>query len=144
MANDTENTATPVNTQDSDENVTMTKEQFDQLMGRIANLEKQNKKTEKAEKAATGAGAATAAFDPVAENEARMKELVDVVLFKDNGKYKDDVFVSVNGKTYQIKRGVTVRVPRFVKEVLDSSTSQDRYAAQYSEGLTNEYEAKSK
>lgn len=31
---------------------------------------------------------------------------------------KDDVYVCVNGKSYQIKRGVEVEVPDFVAEVL--------------------------
>lgn len=31
---------------------------------------------------------------------------------------KDDVYVCVNGKSYQIKRGETVEVPDFVAEVL--------------------------
>ena len=33
-------------------------------------------------------------------------------------KEKDDVFVSVNFRTYQIQRGVEVEVPDFVAEVL--------------------------
>lgn len=31
---------------------------------------------------------------------------------------KEDVYVCVNGKSYQIKRGETVEVPDFVAEVL--------------------------
>lgn len=31
---------------------------------------------------------------------------------------KDDVYVCVNGKSYQIKRGETVEVPEYVAEVL--------------------------
>ena len=31
---------------------------------------------------------------------------------------KDDVYVAVNGKSYQIKRGVDVEVPDYVAEVL--------------------------
>lgn len=33
---------------------------------------------------------------------------------------KDDVFVSVNFRTYQIQRGVEVEVPDFVAEVLEN------------------------
>ena len=33
---------------------------------------------------------------------------------------KDDVYVCVNGKSYQIKRGETVEVPDFVAEVLQN------------------------
>lgn len=32
--------------------------------------------------------------------------------------HKDDIFVSVNDKKYQIKRGVEVEVPWFVAEIL--------------------------
>ena len=32
---------------------------------------------------------------------------------------KEDVYVAVNGKTFQIKRGEAVEVPEYVKEVLD-------------------------
>lgn len=33
---------------------------------------------------------------------------------------KDDVYVCVNGKSYQIKRGETVEVPEYVAEVLQN------------------------
>ena len=45
-------------------------------------------------------------------------ELVEIHLFEDGDRYKDDVFVAVNGKTFQIKRGETVEVPECVAEVL--------------------------
>lgn len=88
-----------------------------------------------------GPAAAPAASSEPSENEARMREPVEIRLFKDNGKYKDDVFVAVNGKAWQIKRGETVKVPRYVKEVLDSSISQDQYAAKFAEGLADTYES---
>ena len=40
-----------------------------------------------------------------------MEKMVKLKLFKDNGQYKDDVFVAVNGRTFQIVRGVEVEVP---------------------------------
>lgn len=69
-------------------------------------------------------GAAEVDMEAIRDREAGMKELVDVFLFKDGDKYKDDVFVGVNGRTWVIKRGVTVKVPRYVKEVLDNSMNQ--------------------
>ena len=36
---------------------------------------------------------------------------------------KDDVFVSVNDKKYQIKRGIEVNVPWFVAEILKNKES---------------------
>lgn len=57
-------------------------------------------------------------------------EPVKIKLFKDNDKYKDDVFVAVNGRTFLIKRGEEVEVPRCVKEVLDYQASVDAQAGQ--------------
>lgn len=57
-------------------------------------------------------------------------KMVKIKLFKDNGEYKDDVFVAVNGMRYQIQRGIEVEVPDFVKEVLDNSEKQDRKTAE--------------
>jgi hypothetical protein len=56
-------------------------------------------------------------------------KLVKVKLFKDNRRYKGDVFVSVNGRNYQIQRGVEVEVPPEVAEVLEHSQRQDNLAA---------------
>lgn len=60
-----------------------------------------------------------AAFD------AYMNEEVEVKLFKDNNKYKDPVFVGVNGETIAIERGVRVKIKRKFAEVLDNSDMQD-------------------
>lgn len=79
------------------------------------------------------AAAATPAEDP--------EEKVPVHLFKDNGKYKDDVFVAVNGRSFQIKRGETVMVPRFVAEILEQSMAQDQATANLIERQSDEYAA---
>lgn len=60
-----------------------------------------------------------------AEHRAYMEEYVDVKLFKDNDKYKDPVFVSVNGENCVIERGVRVKIKRKFAEVLDHSEHQD-------------------
>ena len=78
----------------------------------------------------------------VSENETYMQEKVPVKLFVDNDKYKEDVVVCVNGKAYVIKRGVEVLVPRFVKEVIDNSMSQDGNTARMLQGLANEFESR--
>ncbi len=64
---------------------------------------------------------AVKAYDP--------EELVTTTLFKDNGKYKDDVFVCVNGKTCQIQRGVEVQVKRKFLDVYEQSLAQDMKTA---------------
>lgn len=38
--------------------------------------------------------------------------MVEIEIFKDSDRYKDDVVVALNGKVYVIKRGVRVKVPR--------------------------------
>lgn len=73
-------------------------------------------------------------------NEEYMKQPVTIKLFKDNGKYRDDVFVSVNDRSYLIKRGVEVTVPRFVEQALKNSLTQDEYVASLVEKLQNDYE----
>ena len=71
-------------------------------------------------------------------------ELVEIYLFEDGDRYKDDVFVAVNGKTFQIKRGENVKVPRYVKEVLDNSMTQDKAAAKYMKMKQDAYETDAK
>lgn len=56
-------------------------------------------------------------------------KMVKVRLFKDSTNYVDDVFVAVNGETYQIQRGIEVEVPDYVKAVLDLSEKQDNETA---------------
>ena len=43
------------------------------------------------------------------------KKNVRIRLFKDNSRYKGDLFVSVNGVNYKIRRGVEVEVPRWLR-----------------------------
>lgn len=69
---------------------------------------------------------------------ARMEELVEIKLFKDNGKYKDDVFVSVNGETIAIKRGERVKIKRKFAEVLENSDHQDQETARLIEEKSSE------
>ena len=57
------------------------------------------------------------------------EEKVRIKLFKDNGRYKGDLFVSVNGVNYKIRRGVEVEVPKAVAEVLEHSQRQDDLTA---------------
>ncbi|MCQ2418792.1 MAG: hypothetical protein MJ085_03295 [Clostridia bacterium] len=50
-----------------------------------------------------------------------MQELVEVYLPKATGREENFVFVGLNGKGYQIKRGETVKVPRPVYDILAAS-----------------------
>ena len=68
-----------------------------------------------------------------AEEEAREKawleEKVPIRLFKDNDRYKDDVYVCVNGERLLIKRGENVEIPRKFALVLEQSAQQDTATA---------------
>ena len=55
-------------------------------------------------------------------------ELVEVELFKDNGKYKDDVFVAVNGVGIVVPRGKKVKIKRKYALALEDSMRQDKNA----------------
>ena len=68
------------------------------------------------------------------------EKMVKIHLFKDNKAYTDDVFVGVNGKTYQIKRGVDVEVPESVAEVLKNSERQDVEAIRIMDELQKDAE----
>lgn len=88
------------------------------------------------EEAKAQAQAETAPKDP--------EDLVPTRLFKDGDKYKDDVFVAVNGRAYQIKRGVTVQVPAYVAAVLEQSAEQDNATANLIEQESSSFEAEAR
>ena len=56
----------------------------------------------------------------------KQNDYVSVTLPRATGKEEDFVFVGLNGKGYTIRRGVTVRVPRPVYEILAESRRQER------------------
>lgn len=58
------------------------------------------------------------------EAEKKAHEMVKIRLVFDRD-HTEPVTVSVNGKTWMLKRGEEIEVPRFIKEVLDNSEKQD-------------------
>ena len=58
------------------------------------------------------------------QQTGQKKDTVRFTLFKDNDKYKGDLFVGVNGKSYLVKRGVEVELPRGVYETIKNSQAQ--------------------
>ena len=72
------------------------------------------------------------------------EELVPIFLFKDNDKYKDDVFVAINGQTCQIQRGKQVMVKRKFARVLEQSQAQDTATAEMIDRETSRYAAETK
>ncbi len=73
------------------------------------------------------------------ERNAYWNELVEVRLFKDNNKYKDDVYVSVNGENCVIKRGEKVLIKRKFAAVLENSDLQDYETSKLIEKKSSEF-----
>ena len=67
------------------------------------------------------------------EQESWLDEYVEIKLFKDNDKYKDDVYVAINGKNCLIRRGVWTRIRRKFALLLDQSEIQDLRTAELME-----------
>lgn len=55
----------------------------------------------------------------------KQTDYVSVTLPRATGKEEDFVFVGLNGKGYTIRRGVTVRVPKPVYEILAEARRQE-------------------
>ena len=86
------------------------------------------------EKKAAVKGARKSKFaDFLKAQEAWLNEYVEVRLFKDNEKYKDDVYVAINGKNCVIRRGVWTRIRRKFALLLDQSEIQDLRTAELME-----------
>ena len=69
-------------------------------------------------------------------------ELVEIELFKDNNKYKDDVFVAVNGRGMLVPRGKKVKIPRKYAIALENSRTQDIKTSDYITKKSREHEVK--
>ena len=64
------------------------------------------------------------------EYEDYLNEYISVKLFRDQDKYRDDVYVAVNGQNCIIKRGEWVKIKRKFALVLDASEIQDMKTAE--------------
>ncbi len=98
--------------------------------------------TDKKEKSANAAVATTKEEESTTA-AAEDDGLVDFYAFKDNDKYKDDIFVAINGKALKIKRGVKVKIPKAYAEVLRQSQEQDTATADLIEREGEAYNAAS-
>lgn len=67
------------------------------------------------------------------EEKAYYNEEVEIELFKDNGKYKDDVFVAVNGVGCLIQRGKKVKVKRKYALAIENALKQNKKAYDFME-----------
>lgn len=69
--------------------------------------------------------------------EKKGEKLVTIRLPRER-KDQGDLFVSVNERTWLIKRGVDVEVPECVKEVIDNANRQRDAALDYILGASND------
>lgn len=69
---------------------------------------------------------------------AKRPQTQTIKLFKDNGRYKGDMLVSVNGRRFLLQRGVEVTVPYSIAQVIRQSLHQDEHAAMLVSKLAGE------
>ena len=81
------------------------------------------------------------ALEQAREYERYLNEYISVKLFKDNDRYRDDVYVAVNGQNCIIKRGEWVKVKRKFALVLDQSEIQDMQTAEMLEAEQQRFRA---
>ncbi|MBQ8399864.1 MAG: hypothetical protein IJX08_07860 [Clostridia bacterium] len=80
-------------------------------------------------------------FEPSFEKASNAPKMVQIYLPLTRSE-TDDVYVAVNGKSFQIKRGVPVTVPDYVKEVLDHQNEMLFNALAYERGAQEKIDDK--
>ena len=101
--------------------------------------EGRKKDTMATKKETAAADAVENAVETVEKAEAKTEEkddgMVTIHLFKDDDRYAAPVFVGVTGDSYLIQRGIDVKVPKAVAEVLEHRIKQDAEAARKSQAM---------
>ena len=110
---------------------------FDEAAAR-KEIEAQIRKEIAAERAKKEKAAAAAAKEADALNDPQRR--VKIKLFKDNGKYKDPLFVSLGNYRAAIPRGVEVDVPFYIAEHIRETLEQDQHTAELISVMVAEYE----
>ena len=77
----------------------------------------------------------TAHFVP----DPSFEEYVELELFKDGRRYKDDVYIGINGGNCMVQRGKKVKIKRKYALILEQSLKQDVVSAEYSELKQKEF-----
>lgn len=75
----------------------------------------------------------------IEEKKAYMEEPVEIELFYDGSKYKDDVHIQINDQDWLIVRGERVTVPRKVAELIKNNEEQRAEALRNQRGLTSKF-----
>lgn len=128
------------------EQVTIPKTQLDAIM---AQLDANNKKIEELAEQANNQGATKQAIEETKEREllrqieeanSNSEEFVDVYIDKGSLKSNKNLEVNACGKQFVIPKGKTVKVPKFVKEVIDNADKQMEEALHLQEKRAEEAE----
>lgn len=53
------------------------------------------------------------------------KEFVKIKLFKDDYRYKNDLYVAINGRDWLIKRGKEVTVPKYLADFIERQMHEE-------------------
>lgn len=77
-----------------------------------------------------------------ASEKVRVAGKKTIELFQDGDKYKDDVFVGVNGVNTIIQRGIPVEVPVAVADIVENAQKQANAAAKHNKGLQDQFNRK--
>lgn len=73
------------------------------------------------------------------ERKAYLNEYVEVELFRDSNKYRDDVPVGNNGDICLIRRGGKVKIKRKFAKILENSNRQDFETSELIEKKSSEF-----
>ena len=139
MARDTKATSTEETKTDETINLADMAEYKKQMEEMLANAKAEAEKIIADAKASVSGEKTEEQKKAEEERKAYMNELVEVRLFKDNNKYKDDVFVAVNGENCVIKRGIPVKIKRKFALLLETSDMQDYETSMLIEEKSKEF-----
>ena len=102
--------------------------------------EKKMASTQQEEKESGAHQAQKAALEKMQRaQDAWLNEYVEIKLFKDNERYKDDVYVAINGKNCVVRRGEWTRIRRKFAMLLDQSEIQDLRTAELMAGESERF-----
>lgn len=75
--------------------------------------------------------------------QEHLNEKVPFYAIYDGERYKDDIVVTINGKSWQIQRGENVMIPRFVFNAIMDAERQKRAATMVSKQFEDQFKAES-
>lgn len=115
---------------------------MEQMMAQVMQLQAQVMQLQA--QAAPAAPAPTTGEKRLVDADPEEKRRVKIKLFKDNDKYRDALYVSINNYNAQIPRGVEVDVPYYVAKHIEEMERQDAHTAALIEAYEEDLRAREK